>query len=57
MSDKEQIEHFANDIDKLVDRCRSEYEMSYAAIVGVLVMKSHLLCDEAEEQGGPYPDT
>lgn len=51
MSDKEQIDHFANDIDNLVDRYRSEYEMSYAAFVGVLQMKIHLLCDEASERG------
>lgn len=50
MSEKEQTDHFANDIDKLVERYRSEYEVSYAAVVGVLQMKIHLLCQEASER-------
>lgn len=51
MSDKEQTDHFANDVDALVERYRSEYEMSYAATIGVLQMKIHLLCAEAAERG------
>lgn len=50
MTEKEQTDHFANEIDRLVDRYRSEYEMSYASVVGVLQMKIHLLCDEASER-------
>ena len=50
MSEKEQIDHFANDVDNLVERYRSEYEMTYAAVVGVLQMKIHLLCAEASER-------
>lgn len=52
MSDKEQTDHFANDVDNLVERYRSEYDMSYACVVGVLQMKIHLLCNEASERGG-----
>ncbi len=51
MTEKEQTDHFANDVDNLVERYRSEYEMSYAVAVGVLQMKIHLLCDEASERG------
>lgn len=51
MSEREQINHLSNEIDKLVDRMRAEYELSYAAIVGVLHFKAHLLCDEATERG------
>lgn len=51
MSDKDQMDHFCDDLDRLVNRYRSEYEMSYAAIVGVLQMKIHRLCDEASERG------
>lgn len=51
MTDKEQTDHFANDIDSLVERYRSEYEISYAAVVGVLQMKIHLICKEAAEHG------
>ena len=50
MSEKEQIDHFANDIDNIVERYRSEYEISYASVVGVLQMKIHLLCEEAGER-------
>lgn len=47
MSDGEQITHFADELDKLVDRFRSEYEITMAGVVGVLHMKAHLLCEEA----------
>lgn len=49
MSEKEQIDHFSNDLDRLVERYRNEYDISYAAVVGTLQMKIHLLCDEASE--------
>ena len=51
MSDKEQTDHFADEIDRLVERFRSEHELSYARAVGVLQMKIHLLCAEAAERG------
>ncbi len=50
MSEKDQTDHFAGDIDGLVDRYRSEYEMTYASIVGVLQMKIWLLCAEADNR-------
>jgi len=50
MSESEQIQHFADEIDKLVDRYRSEYEIAYASITGVLQMKIHLLCQEASDR-------
>lgn len=59
MSDKDQITCFGDDIDKLVKRYRNEFEMTYAGIVGVLHMKAHLLCSEAEERfrDGDEPNT
>ena len=50
MTEKEQTDHFANDLDSLVERYRKEYEISYAATVGVLQMKIHTLCAEANER-------
>lgn len=47
MKRDEQVTHLANELDALIDRFRSEYDMSYAAVVGVLHMKAHLLCEEA----------
>ena len=51
MTEKEQIDHFAKDLNRLVDRYRSEYELSYASVVGVLHMKIFSMCDEARESG------
>jgi hypothetical protein len=50
MTEGEQTTQFANELDKLVQRFRAEYDLTYAAVVGVLQMKSHLLCQEAEER-------
>lgn len=52
MTDKEQTFAFGHELDNLVDRFRSEFEMTYASIVGTLVMKTVLLCDEASNEGG-----
>lgn len=52
MTDKEQTEAFADDLDKLVERYRQEFDISYAQVVGTLIMKSHLLCNEADERHG-----
>jgi len=50
MSEADQIKHFGDEIDRLVDRFRQEYEMTYAAAVGVLHIKAHLLCAESAER-------
>lgn len=47
MDQTTQIQHFCNDLDKLIDRYASEFDLPYAAIVGSLQMKSYLLCQEA----------
>lgn len=49
MTEKEQINHFADDLDNLVERYRSEYDISYASIVGSLSMKAFLLAQEASD--------
>ncbi len=43
-----QIEHFANELDKLVDRFCEEYSLPYASVVGVLSFKTHLLMKDWE---------
>lgn len=50
MTEGEQTTAFANDLDKLVDRYRLEFDMSYAAVVGTLQMKSWLLSQEANDE-------
>lgn len=47
MEEKEQTNAFADDLDRLVDRYRNEFDMTYASVVGALQMKIHLLCQEA----------
>lgn len=49
MDGQEQIQQVADELDKLIERCRIEYDLSYASVVGVLQMKTHLLCQEAAE--------
>lgn len=48
MSEQEQIAHFDKELGRLVDRFAVEYEMTYAAVVGCLFMKAHVLCDQAK---------
>lgn len=52
MSEAEQIKHLADKVDALIDHTRNEYDMTYAAVVGVLQMKIHLLCKEATDNSG-----
>lgn len=51
MTDAEQVKHLGDEIDRVIDRVRAEYDMTYASVVGVLEMKKHLLCAEAAEKG------
>ena len=44
------LDQFCDDLDKLVHRMRSEYDMTYAEIVGALTMKEHTLMQEACER-------
>ncbi len=50
MDEQEQITHFSNDIDALVDRYREEYDMMYSSFLGVMFMKCHLLMNEASSR-------
>lgn len=49
MTEREQIEHFADELDKLVQRFRGEYELTYASITGCLNMKIFTLHREVEK--------
>lgn len=55
MDDKQQIFAFADDLDRLVDRYRSEFDLTYAAVVGILFMKAQLLCGEAGDRDDDEP--
>lgn len=49
MDAAEQIAHFESDLDNLVERYRKEYDISYASMIGMLHLKAHILCVEANE--------
>ncbi len=36
MSEKEQIQHFVEEITKVVTRFRAEYQLTYASVIGAL---------------------
>lgn len=44
----DQATHFANDLERLINRYRDEYDITYAQLVGVLHIQSFMLCREAE---------
>lgn len=50
MNDSDQTAAFANDLDNLVDRYRAEFDVTYAAVIGVLFMKAQLLCTEEGDE-------
>jgi hypothetical protein len=49
MNQQEQTKAFADDLDRLVERYRSEFDLTYASAVGTLNMKIHTLCSEAAD--------
>ena len=49
MTEKDQVTHFVNDLNALVDRYRSEYDLTYASLVGALHIVTHDLCIEMSE--------
>lgn len=50
MTDKEQTQQLADELDKLLNRFADEYDLSFASAVGVLQMKIHNLCQQAREE-------
>lgn len=50
MSEHDQVKRFADELDSLVERYRSEFDLCYASAVGALMMKAHLLMVESENR-------
>lgn len=48
MTEKEQIQALADDLDRLIERYCNEFELTTASAVGVLMFKVHLLMVEAQ---------
>lgn len=49
MSEKEQIDRFCAELDALIHRYRSEYDITYSSVIGCLHMTAHDLCVEASD--------
>jgi len=49
VTQSQQTEAFAHELDRLVDRFCDEYDLPYAAVVGVLHFKTHLLMRDWHE--------
>ena len=49
MTQDEQISQFGVELDKLINRFRDEYDVSYAGIMGALFYRAHLLARELED--------
>lgn len=45
------VDRLSNEIDKIVDYMRREYDMNYAEMTGVFQMKIYLLHVEAFDKG------
>ena len=45
----EQASQFGHELDRLIDRFRDEYDISYAAMIGALYFRAHSLANELEE--------
>ncbi len=56
MNEKEQIEAFADDVDRLVRRYENEFELSAASAVGVLQFKVHAICQSMMNEEPPSPE-
>ena len=50
MTPSEQTRAFCNDLDKLIARYASEFDLTYATLIGCLTLKTKMLCDEAAEE-------
>lgn len=49
MSDDQQVMALADDLDKLIERYRVEFDLNFASVLGVLEAKKWFLIREAEK--------
>jgi len=50
MDHKEQTAAFEAELRNLIDRFRSEFDLTYAAVIGTLTLAVHTLAVEANQQ-------
>lgn len=46
MSEQERVQHFADDLDSLIERYRQEYDIMLTSVVGVLTLQVHYLLSD-----------
>ena len=51
-----QVMQFADELDRLVNHVRNEYDLSYAEVLGTLLMKVILLSLECRDREGDIKD-
>jgi hypothetical protein len=49
MTEREQIQAFANDVDKPIQRFRIEFQISNAGAIGVLIFAAHNIMQDARD--------
>lgn len=49
MTKESQVEHLSDELDRLIERFRLEYDLAYSDVLGVLQFKVYTLCKEAVE--------
>lgn len=52
MTDRDQIEAFAQELDNLIERFEHEFELPNVAAVGVMQLKIHAMLSRQLEEGG-----
>lgn len=50
MDEAEQIDRFNDQLDKLIDTFVKEHDVTYAAMIGALFLKAHLLAHDANAE-------
>ena len=55
MTHTEQVNQFSDELDRLVERFRSEYDLDYASMIGCLHLKVHFVSQEAYEEAEEEP--
>ena len=54
MTEHEQIDAFSDDIERVIQRYRNEFQISYAAVIGILFIKAHDLAQETLEDDAEF---
>ena len=54
MTEREQVDAFAEDLGKLIDRYRSEFDLTIAGVLGVLECAKFEIWEDSRGGGGDF---